>query len=177
MNKREKLERAREIQEVFTFGEIPKDQRAAMFKAEDDYRYVRITVEDIDTGELVAPQVYTFRKRTEDYHIFLDAIKKIAKWPDEILDSIKWKEFVFAGGERLQADNLTARKLHDRRWLSEGRPTNYDDYGKQWEASGWDRKVKRALKEKYLTDNIDDNADERFDRAMRRYKQRRTKRE
>ena len=78
---------------------------------------------------------------------------------------------------------LTSWREQDRREKRElggpGRPRDeiYDEYYKQWEESGHSSKVLKSLKEEYLGNNIDDNAEERFLRTMRRRKTERLKRD
>lgn len=138
MDKREKIERARSIQQHLNrFAEFPKDHRDLMLSNAErnnpklesaDYRYLRIVVEDVDTGERVAPPLYTFRK-PDEYDSMLDALIDATQWPNEILDSLRWKEFVFVGGERLN-HRLSALNLRDRQLLG-GRPPGKSGRAKQ----------------------------------------------
>jgi hypothetical protein len=129
MNKREKVERARKGQQIINrFAEIPKEHRDFMLRIGErrnpdldttDYRYLRISVEDADTGEHVVPPIYTFRKPRE-YKAMLRALVNATKWPNELLDGLYWKEYILPGGETIA--DVTGRQLRDRQILGGRKP-------------------------------------------------------
>lgn len=178
MNKREKIEQVKALLEYRTlFAALPREYRDFMLNsirrnspaASGEYRFLRITIADVDTGEAIGPAVFTYRK-PNDLEALREKVTAIAKWPDELLAGIVIAEVV-SSGERLSGQT-TALELHRNKKLG-GRRLDYMDYFKQWESSGFDNKVRRELREQYICQckKSDDNAGERFDRTMRRYRQ------
>lgn len=124
MNKREKIEQAKLLLEYQTlYAALPRKVRDHQLKsirrnspaAGGEYRYLRITIEDVDAGKAIGPAVFTYRK-PEDVDALREKITSIAKWPDELLAGIVTSEVVFSGGERLSGQ-MTGAKLQNNQML------------------------------------------------------------
>lgn len=117
MDKRIGLEVARKLQRAaFALTELPKDNVIREHAKALGYRYIQITITDVDTGE--AAHIYTLR-RDEELNQFKSELANLADWPSAFLDELS--ATVIVGGEQLTDETKTARQLAEKQLLG-GRP-------------------------------------------------------
>ena len=137
MNKRAKMDFARMVQiQIFNLTEMPEDYpRGKSIRGnarKQGYHYLRLTVEDLDTGERAMRPLFTIRK-TEEYADLFSSLLNVTDWPREFLDQIH--PAVYVGGEEWVDGTKTARQIHDKQ-LSGGRPRQngiLEDKAKEYE--------------------------------------------
>jgi cell fate (sporulation/competence/biofilm development) regulator YlbF (YheA/YmcA/DUF963 family) len=97
MPDRDKKEIARNnLVNFYNLMEQPKDMR--WVGREAGYRYLKITVEDVDCKEQVFQSVYTMRKENDLEQLFED-ILNLASWPKDIQDNIETAFFMSHPGQ------------------------------------------------------------------------------
>ena len=74
---------------LFHTFEMPKQMRDISFKKikESGYEYLRIRIEEVDSGQIIFPDLFTFR-RPENYSELIDAMWDVIKLEEELLRSI-----------------------------------------------------------------------------------------
>lgn len=86
-NDLDKLEVARLLHIIsLTLNELPPNNEIRQGTMKAGYRYLRITVTDMDTGQELPP-IYTMRQSDtlSDFHV---GMLSLARWPKELLDRL-----------------------------------------------------------------------------------------
>jgi hypothetical protein len=101
--------------------EIPKPHREMMLKKVGyDYKYLRITVVDVDTGEEVIEPLYTYRKSIDcDFESLVSDLWLAIRLDDDLLQSIKIQ---YEDPEDGTKKETTAKEIYRSRITSEGSP-------------------------------------------------------
>jgi hypothetical protein len=190
MKKREKIESSRMVLTyALNLTEIRPNSELRQYPEEQGFRYIRITITDVKTGYPMrihtpihdsglppATAIYTFA-RDKDIHQLANDLLELAKWPNELLNY--FYPAVIADSNQWIDGKNTARQILDRQLLGGKRTKHrWEDYYHRWQEDGFSKAKKRELKEEYLSQcpDTDYNAAERFDRTMRRYRQKADKR-
>jgi hypothetical protein len=120
MDKRSKMAAARDLQRrMLCRSEIPKTlrDRPNGYLVPAGCRYLRIRVEDVDTGETVLPPLYTVRRPNESTKLYTD-LENVAIWPEGILSSLQ--PAIYVNGQVWLDGSKTARQV-EKTQLSGGR--------------------------------------------------------
>ena len=121
MDKRQKMKDAKEFQKmylIYTDQRTRKGQIALKYAESQGYHYLRIRVEDMNSGEEVLGPFYTFRKWDEQGKLCED-LERIAAWPRELLGALRIRMSV--SGEVWFDGNTTELQVYDKQWGG-GRP-------------------------------------------------------
>jgi|CXWK01.1.fsa_nt_gi hypothetical protein len=114
MSKRDDIEGARIIQEMHLYYmEMTASNPARVLAKQHGYRYLRITITDVETGEVMG-SAYTMRRHSEGPTL-LRSLAKAAAWPRNLLD--KLHVIALAGGRELTRGPQSARLIADRQKL------------------------------------------------------------
>jgi hypothetical protein len=143
---------------------------------EPGYLYLRIKVEDVDGGDIVPQEFYTYCKPS-DFRALLDRIEKAARHPPKLLSRTLGVPLMHMANDsgktelvEILSKDRTVKQVVDNR-LSGGKQEDpglrrcYDE----WKAGGYKRETKRRLKKEYAKDETEA---ENFERNMKRFKRR-----